>query len=210
MPYTLACYTTSMFVTVMLTLADRLDATTLLTSYTPIAFTFFDGVRTITRHAPLFDIHIQVATGAAGQITAWNVAALDPFSSNGIRTANLAGAVQDAARSSFVDFAFINNAPGTSATVGSVADTGFTLSLMALTFMALGVSGPAVQARSGLTAPGLAEVASSFASGPASRFQNAVSFSLACTFSRSRKANRASCASASVTAQDDSYTRVAH
>ena len=37
---------------------------------------------------------------------------------------------------------------------------------------------------------------------------NAVSFSSARTFSRSPKSNRASCASASVTAQDDSYTRV--
>jgi hypothetical protein len=38
---------------------------------------------------------------------------------------------------------------------------------------------------------------------------NAVSFSSARTLSRSPKSNRASCASASVTAQDDSYTRVA-
>jgi hypothetical protein len=38
---------------------------------------------------------------------------------------------------------------------------------------------------------------------------NAVSFSSARTFSHSPKSNRASCASASVTAQDDSYTRVA-
>src|SRR5260370_41054319 len=38
---------------------------------------------------------------------------------------------------------------------------------------------------------------------------NAVSFSSACTFSHSPKSNRASCASASVTAQDDSYTRLA-
>ena len=42
-----------------------------------------------------------------------------------------------------------------------------------------------------------------------SNSKNAVSFSSARTFSHSPKSNGASCASASVTAQDDSYTRLA-
>ena len=40
-------YTTSMFVTAMVTLAGPLGANMPLTDVTPIAFTFFDGVQTI-------------------------------------------------------------------------------------------------------------------------------------------------------------------
>src|SRR5215471_1073972 len=65
-------YTTSDFVTVMLTLASPLAPNMPLSTITPTAFTFSDGVQTIT-NLTSSGTNLQVATGAAGQITIWNL-----------------------------------------------------------------------------------------------------------------------------------------
>src|SRR5215475_3160866 len=77
-PFAVGDYTTSMFVTVMLTLAQPLPANLDgSTEVFPTAFTFFDGVQTITNFTvsffpPLFSF----VTDAAGHITDWNVFAV--------------------------------------------------------------------------------------------------------------------------------------
>jgi len=68
-------YTTSMFVTAMVTLAAPLGANLPeFTDVTPIAFTLFDGVQTLSSSTPgiAFDT-FQFGTNAAGQITSWQV-----------------------------------------------------------------------------------------------------------------------------------------
>src|SRR4029453_11853479 len=59
-------YTTSMFVTVMVTFAAPLGGTLPpFTDVTPIAFTFFDGVQTLSSSTPgIFIDAIQVGTNA--------------------------------------------------------------------------------------------------------------------------------------------------
>jgi len=68
-------YTTSMFVTAMVTLAAPLAANMPpFTDVTPIAFTFFDGVQTLSSSNPDIDLDtFQVGTNAAGQITSWQI-----------------------------------------------------------------------------------------------------------------------------------------
>ena len=64
-------YTTSMFVTVMLTLADPLPAN-FDGTVTPTAFTVTDGVQTINNHnADPIDVVFQFATDATSIITQW-------------------------------------------------------------------------------------------------------------------------------------------
>jgi hypothetical protein len=73
-------YTTSMFVTAMVTLAGPLGANMPLTEVTPTAFTLFDGVQTISRTAP-HSLGFWFATNARGEITFWLVE-VDLFSSS--------------------------------------------------------------------------------------------------------------------------------
>ena len=141
-----APYTTSDFVTATLTLADPLAPNMPLTSVTSIAFTLSDGVQTITNLTPIFNVNFSVATGSAGQIRFWmmNVGpgphGLGPyiFSSGTEDPDNTSdgGSNDEIHQSHGANF----GVPGTWTTVGSVADTGSTLSLMTLTLMALGVA----------------------------------------------------------------------
>jgi len=123
-------YTTSDFVTVMLTLASPLAPNMPLSTITPTAFTFSDGVQTIT-NLTSSGTNLQVATGAAGQITIWNLQVVVQFS----------GSIATFSQSDFGTgtggFGLNFGEPGTWTTV---ADTGSTLSLMTLTFMALGLA----------------------------------------------------------------------
>src|SRR5262245_58354284 len=61
-----APYTTANFVTVMMTLAAPLARNKPLTTISPIAFTFSDGVQTITNLTPNVTSIFQVVTGPAG------------------------------------------------------------------------------------------------------------------------------------------------
>jgi len=137
-------YTTSMFVTAMVTLAGPLGANMPLTEVTPIAFTFFDGVQTISSTNP--DITTQFfffATNAQGEITFWDagVEILHTLPNRGIVTSN--GGNPHAPPH---DFGFVgpedgqnSRSPGVWSGPRLVPDAGSTLSLMTLTLMALGL-----------------------------------------------------------------------
>jgi len=134
-PFTFATppYTTSDFVTGMITLASPL-APNFSGNVSPIAFTFSDGVQTITNLTAV-NTFFFFRTGPTGEITEWDVFA-SVFS--GLITSTKIGLPLfdgDLGQTGESEFGF-NNTPGT----WSVADTGSTLSLMTLTFMALGLA----------------------------------------------------------------------
>ena len=126
-------YTTSDFVTVMLTLASPLGANMPLTQVFPTAFTLFDGVQTITNLNATFSL-FQFATGPTGAITLWEV-----LGENGaiptIETGKVGPVVQDIGLLP-TGAGQIRDRPGTWTVSGQVADTGSTLSLMALGLVA--------------------------------------------------------------------------
>jgi hypothetical protein len=130
-------YTTSDSVTAMLMLAGPLAPNMSLTGVTPIAFTLSDGVQTMTNLNSL-NSFFSFATGPTGEITEWGFIAhtgsvMFIASDNSSNEGTLDRGVESGARGE-------TSLPGTWATVGSVADTGSTLSLMTLTLMALGVA----------------------------------------------------------------------
>jgi hypothetical protein len=137
-PFTFAVspYTTSDFVTAMITLASPL-APNFSGHVTPTAFALFDGVQTITNlHFSSADFFFR--TGPKGQITGWDV-----FVTRFFRTIEIVklgdplvdGDLAETGPIGEEHFASNSN-PGT----WSVADTGSTLSLMTLTLMALGLA----------------------------------------------------------------------
>src|SRR5215469_13554072 len=73
-PFTSAIspYTTSDFVTAMVTLANPLPANMALTVVTPTAFSLSDGVQTIT-NLTASSSSFEFATGPTGQITQWDI-----------------------------------------------------------------------------------------------------------------------------------------
>ena len=128
-----APYTTSDFVSGMLTLAGPLAANMPLTAVTPIAFSFSDGVQTLTQSDVRFSEFL-FATGPSGAITQWEVQ-LQGFGRGSLINTDdfLRGDLGiSGGGGGFVDLA------GTW-TSRTVADTGSTLSLMTLTLMALGL-----------------------------------------------------------------------
>src|SRR5215472_7722168 len=66
-------YTTSDFVSGMLTLAGPLAPNMPLNVVTPLAFSFSDGVQTLTSNQPLGLYVFEFATGPTGSITEWLV-----------------------------------------------------------------------------------------------------------------------------------------
>ena len=129
-------YTTSDSVTAMVTLGGPLAPNMPLKKVTPIAFTLSDGVQTMTNlnsKLPLF----QFATGPTGEITEWSFIAHLGSLGNFIVSDNFDG-IRDRGHLENGDTG-VTELLGTWATVGSVADTGATLSLMTLTLMALGL-----------------------------------------------------------------------
>jgi len=136
-PFTTATgnYTTSDFVSGMLTLAGPLAANMPLTAVTPIAFSFSDGVQTLTQSDVRFPGLFFFATGPSGAITQWEVQ-LQGFGRGSLINTDdfLRGDLGISGGGSGA-----SEAPGTW-TSRSVADTGSTLSLMTLTLMALGVA----------------------------------------------------------------------
>ena len=132
-------YTTSDFVSAMVTLAGRIAPNMPLTTVTPTAFTFSDGVQTLTNLTPSITFLFQFATGPTGAFTQWNVAVNNQTGSV-IRTTDVTGFLtRDMGASSPTSVGSNNNSPGTWSRVAGVADTGSTLSLMTLTLMALGL-----------------------------------------------------------------------
>src|SRR5262249_51154773 len=131
-------YTTSDFVTAMVTLAGPLGANMPLTHVNPTAFTFFDGVQTLNGtnshpNATAFSF----ATNANGEIISWAVE-VDGGPSN-IFTFNEDG-FRDDGGNLFEEFGENRDMPGVWSQGIATPDAGSTLSLMTLTFMALGVA----------------------------------------------------------------------
>jgi len=162
-------YTTSMFVTVMVTLAAPLPPN-FEGLVNPTAYILSDGVQTLQTGGGFF-----IVTGPTGLITGWDATA--GFGSREedrvIASHNFPGHVGDFGDIRIgedVSRGFNFGAPG-EWRILRVADTGSTLSLMTLTLMALGLLARRFPAGSGLTAP-------------ASNSRNAVSFSSGRTVKR--------------------------
>ena len=132
-------YTTSDFVTAMVTLANPLPPNAPLTQVTPLAFSLSDGVQTITNlNATAFTF--QFATDGDGTINQWGVDVF-LFSTIGgeILTRTIPPNVADAgALLDGISFGFNNDDPGAWAG-GAVPDAASTLSLLSLSLTALGV-----------------------------------------------------------------------
>jgi|SRR6516162_2203838 hypothetical protein len=127
-------HTMSDFVSGMLTLAGPL-APNFNGFVTPIAFSFSDGVQTITNLTPglgqSLTFHFQ--TGPIGVISDWNV---DVFLFGGVEEISTVKEVSqtiDFGVTAGGAFGQITNHAGVWATVAGVPDTGSTLSLMTLT-----------------------------------------------------------------------------
>jgi hypothetical protein len=131
-------YTTSDFVTAMVTLASPLPPN-FQGEVTPRAFTLFDGVQTITQINGI-PIEFVFSTDASGFITNWHVDVLTIFGSFGvIDTVNsTAGSISDAGVFGLSN-GFNMHRPGEWTVRPVVSDTGSTLSLLTLTLMALGL-----------------------------------------------------------------------
>ena len=133
-------YTTSMFVTVMVTLAHPLHANMPPTQVFPTAFTFFDGVQTITNFETLPSFFL-FSTDGSGHIVEWIVEAKGPTAEGSVgteaRLEDHTGA--DLGEEDEVNFGVNDNTPGEWTGNVLVPDAGSTLSLMTLTLMALGL-----------------------------------------------------------------------
>ena len=140
-------YTTSDFVSGMVTLAAPLPPN-FQGTVTPTAFTFSDGVQTITDLTATI-AQILFSTGPTGLIQKWHIDLERDIGDNH----QAVGTVNDLASSGLIaDFAIQQVAgtivgegqnmlaPGVWVTRSAVADTGSTLSMLTLTLMALGVA----------------------------------------------------------------------
>jgi hypothetical protein len=131
-------YTTSDFVTAMVTLAGPLPPN-FIGTVTPTAFTLSDGVQTISNHNATH-AGVDFATDATGAIAAWSVQVL-VIGHTGIFTNSgppFIDATGDSGGNIF-GFGFNIDTPGEWRIHGTVPDAGSTLSLMTLTLMALGL-----------------------------------------------------------------------
>jgi hypothetical protein len=137
-----APYTTSDFVTAMVTLASPLPPN-FADFVTPTAFTLSDGVQTITLQTA-FSFGFVFITDATGAITFWNIEVfvLTPmWGLDSITTFSMeeggppAADIGDSGGGGGIN----NDIAGTWARVSGVPDTGSTLLMMTLTFMALGL-----------------------------------------------------------------------
>jgi hypothetical protein len=132
-------YTTNDFVTVMLTLPRPLPANMPFTSVAPTAFTFFDGVQTIS-NTPNVEVFFDFATNARGEITLWFAQALanDP-DFRFIGTTHDVTGTGDGGGGDVLGLGFNNDSPGVWSVNASVPDAGSTITLMTLTLTALGL-----------------------------------------------------------------------
>ena len=130
-------YTTSNFVTAMVTLASPLAANMPLTGVTPLDFSVSDGVQTIVQNGTLFSV--QFATGPTGMITQWTVYVLDELTLGEIVTRSDPMGVNDAGFNSDSGFGGVDGNPGAWSTVAA-PDAGSSLALLSLSLTALGVA----------------------------------------------------------------------
>jgi hypothetical protein len=141
-PFTIATgpYTTSDFVSGMVTLAGPLPPN-FLGFVTPTAFTFSDGVQTITNLTSIL-VFFAFGTGPTGRIYYWEAEVVTADNSS-ISTWDTFDVVFDSAHyltpNQEPGFGFNEQQPGVWEMRSAVADTGSTLSIMTLTLMALGL-----------------------------------------------------------------------
>jgi len=140
-------YSTSDFVTAMVTLASPLAANMPLTQVIPLAFSLSDGLQTIT-NSTAGSSTFHFATGPTGMITGWELGAQvgDGFPDAVIFTfgspfapgvgGDQAGFDQNGPNPGF---AFNDNSPGTW-TKAAVPDAGSSLAVLSLSLTALGVA----------------------------------------------------------------------
>src|SRR5437016_4789410 len=111
----------------MMTLAGPLPPNMPFTLITPIAFTFSDGVQTITNLTPPGTAVFRVATGGSGQIMVWSLLVSGAGNIGVILTDGdlMARTGFDGGNINAPDnFGFNIDRPGTWTRVASVADTG--------------------------------------------------------------------------------------
>jgi hypothetical protein len=138
-----APYTTSDKVTGSVELMTPLRPNMSLTSVTPLAFSFSDGVQTINSF-PLNFATIKFGTGPTGAITQW-IVQLGSDTGGSIQTVNTIAAFDSGGQvvppgGGFGRVVFaVNPGTWTSATT-SVPDTGSTFGLLSLSITALGIA----------------------------------------------------------------------
>ena len=132
-------YTTSMFVTGMVTLASPLPANMPLTPVTSLDFSFSDGVQTILKQNGGFG-GAEFATGPTGMITQWHVDVIDELTLGEIVTElDPMGLTDDAGFNSDSGFGGVSDNPGAWSRVAA-PDAGSSLALLSLSLTALGVA----------------------------------------------------------------------
>jgi hypothetical protein len=136
--FAMAPYTTSDFVTAMVTLAGPLGPNMPLTEVTPTAFTMSDGVQTLRRTGTQ-SLGFRFATNARGEINFWLVE-VDLFQSSIV---TFHGGTFDPRNGDLghtgEGFGSNRDTPGVWSHGNATPDAGSTLSLMTLTLMALGL-----------------------------------------------------------------------
>ena len=134
--FTIGSYTTSDFVTAMVTLANPLPANMAPTVVTPTAFSLSDGVQTITNLTALSSF-FKFATGPTGQITEWGIEV--KISDERISTNNQPNTETIDTGSSSSGFGEIIGNPGVW-TRAAAPDAGSSFALLSLSLTALGVA----------------------------------------------------------------------
>jgi len=133
-------YTTSMFVTAMVTLAGPLGVNMPLTEVHPIAFTLSDGVQTITNTDAIDFSLFEFTTDAFGHIAAWRVDAyLAPFTGITSDDDPFTFPPFDIDPPPVANLAQATSAPGYGSADLSCRTRESTLLLLTLTLMALGL-----------------------------------------------------------------------
>jgi hypothetical protein len=143
-PFTSATapYTTSDKVTGSVEFSSALAANMSFTMVTPLAFSFSDGVQTITNTNALGAPSFSFGTGPTGAITVWLVdlsgplGSIDTVGGDSLSPGDIGTFALPTGK-----VAGTNDTAGTWTTLtAQVPDTGSTLSLMTLTLMALGLA----------------------------------------------------------------------
>ena len=134
--FTIGSYTTSDFVTAMVTLANPLPANMAPTVVTPTAFSLSDGVQTITNLTALSSF-FKFATGPTGHITEWDIEV--QISGGRIGTNQQPNTETIDTGSSSSGFGEIIGNPGVW-TRAAAPDAGSSFALLSLSLTALGVA----------------------------------------------------------------------
>src|SRR4030095_9571425 len=134
-------YTTSMFVTGMLTLAGPLPPNITNKIVSPISFSFSDGVQTLTS-GPLVFGSFGFSTDATGMIVSWDLSVQTFDAMSRIRTFSdfEFGVAGDMAHEPGGEVAENVFDPGTWTSTAGVPDSASTLTLLSLSLLALGVA----------------------------------------------------------------------